>query len=455
MSKDLIIIGGGTAGLGAARAAAIAGASPLLITDGPIGGDCTFTGCVPSKTLIADSRRGVDFGDAMARLHRVVDEIAATENADVLRSEGVEVIEGRGRLTSPSTVEVNGMVRTADHVVVATGARAMIPPIDGLADVDYLTNETLFELTSLPSRFGVIGGGAIGVEMAMAFAGFGSAVTVFEGADRLLGKEEPEAAQVIQAALERQGVDVITGSFVSNVRSDEAGISVSVGERTVEVDALLVATGRTSNTAGLGLDEAGVVLDAKGNVTVDGKLRTNVSGVSAAGDVTGLLPFTHSADEQARMAVSHALGKGSRWTYDASTTPWVTFTQPEVARVGLTEHEAASASSGARVAYLPLSHVDRAITEDRTEGFVKLIAGPKRVTRNAFGGRILGATIVAERAGEMIHAPTMAARLGMFTGRLAQVTVPYPTWSTAIQQAAGQFFQPVSGHEARPAQRTK
>jgi len=177
-----------------------------------------------------------------------------------------------------------------------------------------------------------------------------------------------------------------------------------------------------------------------------------VKGVSAAGDVTGLLPFTHSAYEQARLAVGHALRKGPRWKYEVSTTPWVTFTSPEVARVGVLESEA---PKGSMVAHLPLTHVDRAITEGRTDGFVKLIAAPKSITRGLFGGKIVGATIVADRAGEMIHAPTLAARLGMFAGRLAQVTTPYPTWSNAIQQAASQFFHPVNGLHARPAERTK
>jgi pyruvate/2-oxoglutarate dehydrogenase complex dihydrolipoamide dehydrogenase (E3) component len=192
-----------------------------------------------------------------------------------------------------------------------------------------------------------------------------------------------------------------------------------------------------------------VQLDPAGNVVVDAKLRTSVENVSAAGDVTGLMPFTHAADEQARMAIGHAFRKGSRWKYDASMTPWVTFTDPEVARIGVTEAQAASMDG--RVAFLPLSHVDRALTDGRTDGFVKLIAGPKPITGHRWGGKIIGATIVAARAGEMIHGPTMAARLGMFTGRLAQVTTPYPTWSTAIQQAAGMFLQPVNGLEARAA----
>ena len=459
MATELIIIGGGTAGLGAARAARVLGAKPTLVSDGPIGGDCTFTGCVPSKTLIAESRKGTPFGEAMARLHRVVDHIAATETADVLRAEGIEVITGRATLVAPGSVDVDGTSIDADRIVLATGARPTIPPIEGLSTVNYLTTETLWELTELPRRLGIIGAGPIGAEMAMAFAGFGSAVTLIDGADRVLPMEEPEASQVIEEVMTRSGIRVLTGAFATSVSQDPKGAQPSQGggirivlpTEVVDVDTVLIAAGRQANTSGLGLADLGIELSKHGHITVDDKLRTSVKGVWAAGDVTGLLPFTHAADEQGRMAVAHALGKGPRWRYDASTTPWVTFTDPEVARVGQTEAQAAH--HGGRVAYLPLCEVDRAITEDRTDGFVKLIAGPKPLTRNLFGGRIVGATIVAPRAGEMIHAPTLAARLGMFTGRLAQVTTPYPTWSTAIQQAAGQFFQDTGGREARPAKR--
>ena len=448
MAHDLIIIGGGTAGLGAARGARAQGAKPLLITDGPIGGDCTFTGCVPSKTLISQSRRGASFGDAMRTVHETIAVIAAEESADVLRSEGVEVIDGRGTISARDTVDVDGTSYSAPHLLIATGARAAVPPIPGLTDVEFLTNETLFELEILPPRLGIIGGGPIGCEMAMAFAGFGSAVTIFEGAPRLIPNEEPEASAVIERAMATIGVDVRTGFFVSEVSSVGSAISLTVDGHVVDVDTLLVATGRLANTSGFGLEALGVELSKSGHIDVDEKLRTSVKGIIAAGDVTGLLPFTHAADEQARMAVGHALGKGSRWKYNIAATPWVTFTSPEVARVGVLESEA---PKGAMVAHLPLSHVDRAITEGRTDGFIKLIAGPKTFTRGLFGGQIVGATIVADRAGEMIHGPTLAARLGMFVGRLAQVTTPYPTWSTGVQQAAGQFFQPVNGLEARPA----
>lgn len=452
MSYDVIIIGGGTAGLGAARSAIVHGASPLLISDGPIGGDCTFTGCIPSKTLIAQSGAGASYTDAIRIVHETVEQIAAEENADVLRTEGIDVIEGRGVLTGPRSVEVGGRRYSSSRLVIGTGARASVPPIPGLADVNYLTNENLFELEEQPRRLGIIGGGPIGCEIALAFARFGTDVTLIDGESRLLPREEPEASDVIEQTLREEGVDVRLGQAVRRVGAGQPGTSLwldeSQGSQAIEVDVLLIAVGRTANTSGLGLEEVGVELSPTGHIAVDARLRTSVKEISAAGDVTGLSPFTHAADEQARLAVAHALGKGPRWRYSAAATPWVTFTSPEVARVGVLESDA---PRGAMVAFLPMDHVDRARTDGRTDGFVKLIAGPKSLTRSLFGGKVIGATIVAERAGEMIHAPTLAASLGMFIGRLARVTTPYPTWSTAIQQAAGQFFQPVNGLRARPA----
>ncbi len=451
MNHDVIIVGGGSAGLGAARQSVAVGAKPVLVSDGPIGGDCTWTGCVPSKTLIARSRAGFTFSDAIADVHRAIDKIASHESADVLRSEGIDVVEGRGEIVGKGRVAVGDIQLSADAVVLATGSRAAMPPIPGLSEVrGVLTNENLFELTVMPPRLGIIGGGAIGSEMAMAFAGFGAEVSVFEGADRLLPNEEPEASAVIERAMASAGVALTTGSFVDSVSRTPAGLELRVGENSTVVDAILVATGRVPNTGGLGLDRFGIAVDGNGHVQVDEKLRTDAQWLSAAGDITGLLPFTHSADEQARLAVSHALGKGTRWKYDPSTTPWTTFTHPEVARVGVLEKDA---PKGAQVVDFPLSLVDRAITEGSTDGFVKLISAPRRLTRGVAGGKLVGATIVADRAGEMIHGPTLAARLGMFIGRLAQVTVPYPTYTTAVQQAAGAFFQPVAGIAARPARR--
>lgn len=448
MDHDLIVVGGGAAGLGAARLGQWTGADTLLITDGPPGGDCTFTGCVPSKTLLSAARAGEGFAAAMARVHDTVARIAATETSDVLRAHGTRVIEDRARLATHDSVVVGGRRITAPRIVLATGGRPLVPSIPGLSEARFHTNETIFSLPAQPARLGIIGGGPIGCELAEAFARLGSAVTLFEAADRLLPREEPEASSVIETALVALGVEVCTAASIERVTIDG---DVAVAGRVAEFDELLVAVGRRANTAGLALEEVGVELDEKGFVRTDPRLETTVRGLYAAGDVTGLLPFTHAADEMGRMAASNALRKGFGGRYRTDRTPWVTFTDPEVARVGVTEAEAAA--GGGRVAILPLAELDRAVTEGREDGFIKLLAGPRALTRNLFGGRLIGATIVAPRAGELINEVALMMRLSAFTARLAQTTHAYPSWSHGLQKAAAQFLGVVEGREARPARR--
>jgi pyruvate/2-oxoglutarate dehydrogenase complex dihydrolipoamide dehydrogenase (E3) component len=449
VDHDLIIVGGGAGGLGAARAARWAGADVLLVNDGPIGGDCTFTGCVPSKTLLAAGRDGLDFGAAMERVTATVERIAATETADVLRAEGIDVEEGRARLTTHDTVVVGKRRFTAPRIIVATGSRPLIPPVPGIDEVDVVTNEDIFSWRDAPATLAIIGGGAIGCELALAFARLGVAVTVFERLPRLLAREEPEASAVVAAALQTEGVTVHADTTVQGVerRGETIAVTTAAGETAAE--RLLVAVGRAPNSEDLGLEELGVTLDDQGHVVTDDRLETDVRGVYGVGDVTGKLPFTHAADEMGRLAAGNALRAGVRGRFRTEWIPWVTFTDPEVARIGMTETEAAA--HGGRVAELPMAEMDRAITDDRTEGFVKLIAGPRTLTRNAFGGKVLGATIVAPRAGEMIHEIAVVMRTKAFTGRLAQTVHAYPTWSFGIQKAAGQFFGDVEGRSARPA----
>lgn len=450
---DLIAIGGGAGGLAAARAAAVAGKRAALVTDGPIGGDCTWTGCVPSKTLIAAAAQGADFAIAMQRVRETVTHIASTENAAVLESEGVTVLEGRGRLVAPDTVQVGAGRHTAAHVVIATGGAPVVPGIPGLGELDHLTTETIWELDAAPRRLGVLGGGPVGVELAQAMARLGVQVTVFEMADRLLPREEPEASDVVCAALEAEGVRLIVGEAVAAVRAvgGAGGAVLTAGDHAVEVDKVLVAVGRRPATGDLGLEDVGVTLTEQGHIRVDSRLRTSVPTISAVGDVNGLLPFTHAANEQGIIVGRRAAGVRMSWKFDAGRVPWVTFTSPEVARVGVAEAEA---PRGAMVAYLPMAENDRAIASGRTQGFIKLIAAPRRVFGMAGGGRIVGATIVAERAGEMIHEPAFAMLTRSFTGRLAQLSHAYPTWSVGIQKAAAQFFQEVEGRRARPAKRS-
>lgn len=451
--RTLLVIGGGAGGLSAARAAARRGVRPLLVQDGPVGGDCTFTGCVPSKTLIEAAARGENFPAAIAAVHRAVATIAATEDDDTLRGEGVDVLHGHASLLGDGRVDVDGRTINALRIIVATGAGPAVPPIPGLEEIDYLTNENVFALEAMPPLLAVMGGGAVGCELAQAFARMGSTVTVIESMDRLLSKEEPEASAVIEEVFAKTGVAVRTRSTVQRVergaRRGAAILHLADGAM-IEADGLLVAVGRPPTTEGLSLAAAGVETDERGFIRTDAHLRTTAKGVWAVGDVTGRLPFTHAADEMGRVAVANALSRVQRRRFRAEAIPWVTFTSPEVSRVGVVE---ADSPAGSRVAYLPMTEVDRAVTAGRTEGFVKLIAGPRPLLRGLGGGRVVGATIVADRAGELIHEAALAMRTNMFSGRLAQTVHAYPTWSTAVQQAAAQLFIEVQGRTARPARR--
>lgn len=446
---DLIVVGGGAGGLAAARAAGLEGARVALVSEGPLGGDCTWTGCVPSKTLIEAAADGATFVEAMARVRSVVDHIASTENDEVLAGEGIEVLRGRAVLTGPNTVQVSGSHEEelhAEQFVLATGASAVVPAIPGLREIDHLTHETLWDLPAAPGRLAVLGGGPIGCELSQALARLGVEVTLFEMADRVLEREDIDASPLVTAALEADGVTVLTGTAVGAVEPNSDGsVVVVAGGRRVEVDRVLVALGRRPNTDGMGLDEVGVERTERGHIRVDARLQTSVGSVRAVGDVNGLLPLTHAADEQGRLAGWAVTGRRG-WMFDADQVPRVTFTSPEVAQVGVTEQDA---PRNARVAYLPMGENDRAIAAGETEGYIKLIAAPRRLLRNLGGGRLIGATIVGPRAGEMIHEPALLLRTKGFTGRLAQLTHAYPTWSVGIQKCAGQFFQPVEGREAR------
>jgi pyruvate/2-oxoglutarate dehydrogenase complex dihydrolipoamide dehydrogenase (E3) component len=457
MDVDLVVLGGGAAGLTAAREARRLGASVALVQHGPIGGECTFTGCVPSKALIAAAASGADLTTAMASVQRAVSAIAATEDAAALRREGIEVLEGRGHVCRPDTVDVDGRtVRAGRALIVATGAGPALPPIPGLRDVEPLTNEEIFGLPERPATLGVIGGGAIGCELAQAFARLGVRVSMFEAATRLLTREEPETSALVADVLEDDGVKVRVDARIQTVSRDGGATYVHLGDGSeVRVDRLLVATGRVARSRGFGLEEVGVELDEHGSVRTAESLATSTPGIWAVGDVTGRMPFTHAAAAMARIAVANALSRRPAplaRRFRADTIPWVTFTAPEVGRVGITESEAAE--HGGRVAFLPLAEIDRAVVTGSIRGFVKLIAGPRPVVGRLGGGRILGATVVAPTGGDLIHEPALAMQTRMFTGRLAQTVHAYPTWALAIQQAAAQFFIEIDGRTARPARRS-
>lgn len=451
MGYDLIVVGGGAAGLAAARSAARRNARVAIVQDGPPGGDCTFTGCVPSKTLIEAAAHGLDFAAGMARVHATVARIAATEAADTLRQEGIDVIDGRARLLAPGQVCIDDRRLRFRRLVLAVGSRPAIPALPGLAELDPLTNENVFDLDRQPASLVVVGGGPVGVELAQAFARLGTAVTLIEAAPRLLPREEPEASEIVTDALRDDGVEVLTGYQATSVAKDAAGVRVCLGNGTSRLAArILVAAGRRAATDELGLEAAGVITDQRGFIGTDAHLRTNVAGIWAAGDITGGPQYTHAAYEMGRIAATNALSPLPYRKFDHGWMPTVTFTAPELARVGLTEHQATG--PGVRVAYLPMTELDRAVTAGETRGYVKLITGPRTGSRHLAGGRLLGATIVAARAGDMIALPTLAMRTHMFPARLALATQAYPTWSLAIQQTAAQLFIETGGRRARPAQ---
>ena len=452
---DLLVLGGGAGGLSAARTARWEGATSALISDAPLGGDCTWTGCVPSKALIEASRDGSTFADGLARVHRVTHQIGATEDAATLRSEGVDIVEGRGRFIGPKTIEVtlaDGGTRTITgaNVVIATGSKPAAPPINGLADVPYLTNETFFEQASLPESMIVLGGGPIGCELGEAMQRFGTQVTLLEYLPQILNRFEPDAGDLVAAGLRSLGVDVVTDARGKRVSYQDGRFVFELEDRVIEADQLLVAAGRTPNTTNLGLDVAGVELDTRGYVVTDKYLQTNVDAVFAVGDVNGKHMLSHAADEMGRVAAWTALRSGRRYAYIAERVPQVVFTTPEVASIGVLE---ADAPRTARVAEAPMSINDRALAANAPEGFVRLIAKRDWLTGHKAGGKLIGATIVGGRAGELINECALVMRSNAYAGRLAQTVRAYPSWSTVMQKTAARWFFDIDGQGARPPRR--
>lgn len=465
IQADVVVVGAGASGLGAAAAARRKGASVVLVERGRLGGECTWTGCVPSKALLERAREvwggrrqgltgEVDFPRIMDEVRAASLVIGEDESAEALAADGIRVLSGDATFTGPRRLSVDGTaVEAARAVIIATGSMPLVPAVEGLAAADPLTNESVFDLRALPRRLAVLGGGPIGCELAQAFARLGSTVTVIE-AEKILAKEEPEAAQVLAGVLADEGVDVRAGVRVARVTRPDPTRPVTLATShggSVEADAVLVAAGRRARTDGLGLERAGVRVDDRGWVLVDDKLRTSAEGILAIGDVVGGLQFTHAGYEMGALAVGNGLGRRSR-TYDPAALPWATFTDPEIGRVGMTEAQAAQAhGDAARVAYLPMSETDRGRATGRTEGFVKLVAGPRGALRGLGGGVLLGATVVCPTGGDVIHEAALLMRSGAFVGRLAQTVHAYPAWALAVRECAVQFFLPHRGRSARPA----
>ncbi len=445
----LVVIGAGTAGLVTAAGAAGLGARVALIERGLMGGDCLNVGCVPSKGVIAASREWAaarnaqrdfhgpaangdgDFSQVMERMRRLRADISPIDGAARFTSLGVDVFLGHARFTGPDTVAVGDAQLKFRRAVIATGARASAPAILGLSDVPYLTNETVFELTERPAHLVVMGGGPIGCEMAQAFARLGSAVTLIDRGPRLLSRDDPDAAAIIAAALERDGVDLRFECTVNGVAKTARGVSLSCtrGGRveTVEGDYLLVAIGRTPNVDGLGLDAAGVSYTPRG-VTVNDQLRTSNPKVYACGDICSTLQFTHAADFQARTVIQNALFFG-RKKASQLVIPWATYTSPEVAHVGHTESSARAAEIAVQTFTVPFHDVDRAILDGHTEGFA-------RVHVRDGSDTIVGATVVAEHAGDLIAEVTLCMTNGLGLSAIGSTIHPYPTQSDALRKCA-------------------
>ena len=445
---NLVVIGAGTAGLVSAIGAAGLGARVALIERDLMGGDCLNVGCVPSKALLraaraaADVRNAADFGvrvppgahvdfpAVMARMRRLRARISRSDSARRYRDLGVDVYLGSARFAGPDAVEVGGQTLRFAKAVIATGARAAVPEIAGLAEVGYLTNESVFTLTELPRRLAVIGAGPIGCELAQAFARFGAEVWLVEQDARVLPKEDRDVALHVQRALERDGVRLVLASRIERTERS-AGIPVlhvqaGAERRAVAVDRILVGVGRAPNVEGLGLDRAGVAWDPRAGVTVDDRLRTSNRRIFAAGDVCSAYKFTHNSDFQARLVIQNALFLG-RARASALTIPWCTYTDPEVAHVGLGEDEARLRGVAIRTFVQPLEEVDRALLDGETDGFV-------RIHVRLGTDRIVGATIVARHAGEMLPELTVAVAHGIGLGRLARTIHCYPTQAEAIRR---------------------
>ncbi|MCR9200926.1 MAG: mercuric reductase [Planctomycetaceae bacterium] len=459
----LVVIGAGTAGLVTAAGAAGLGARVALIERELLGGDCLNVGCVPSKGVIraarvaatvrdagefgvnvADGATAVDFAATMERMRRLRARISPNDSVQRFADMGIDVYLGRGRFEDDTTVSVttsSGDVSqlTCRKAVIATGARASAPPIEGLDSVRYLTNENLFSLTELPQRFGVIGSGPIGSEMAQSFARFGSDVFLFERGDHILTREDPDAAAVVQREFERDGIHLMLDSQQMKVSSlPDGSIKVTVTQNGSEVetvvDELLVAVGRAPNTDGLNLEGVGVAYDKTG-VQVNDFLATSNPKIFAAGDICSQYKFTHAADFQARIVIQNALfalGPFGRRKASDLIIPWATYTSPEIAHVGVYEADAQRQGLEIDTYMQPLEDVDRAVLEGQDEGFVKIH------TRKGTD-QIVGATIVAENAGDLISEVTLAMTNKVGLGKIASTIHPYPTQAEAIRKLGDQI----------------
>ncbi|MDB5855912.1 MAG: associated Golgi protein [Herminiimonas sp.] len=456
---NVVVIGGGSAGLVTAYIAAAVKAKVALVERQRLGGDCLYTGCVPSKALIRSARllsqmrRAAEFGlkpvDAQAnfaavmeRVQRVITQIEPHDSAQRYAGLGVQCLTGTARIVTPFEVEVretNGNLRTLStkNIVIAAGARPLVPPIPGIEQTGYLTSDTLWSLRILPRRLLVLGGGPIGCELAQAFARLGSEVTQVEMLDRLLAKEDREVSTLIEASFRDEGVRVLTGhKALRFMKEDEEQILIAEhGGNQVRIafDLLLCALGRTANTAGYGLEELGIGVTPSRTVETNGRLQTVYPNIYAAGDVAGPFQFTHTAAHQAWYAAVNSLfGRFRKFKADYAVIPWATFTEPEVARVGLSELEAQAQGVPHESTVYGIEDLDRALADGEARGFVKVLTVPGK-------DRILGVTIVGEHAGDLIAEFVLAMKHGLGLNKILGTIHIYPTMAEANKYVAGNW----------------
>ncbi len=450
--RNLVVIGAGSGGLVSALIAAAVKARVTLIEKHRMGGDCLYTGCVPSKALIrsakflshvsrarelgmSSAKADFDFGEVMERVQRVIERIEPHDSVERYTGLGVECIQGEARITSPYSVEVNGRTLTTRNIVIAAGARPLVPPIPGIEAVGYLTSDTLWSLRERPGRLVVLGGGPIGSELTQAFARLGCKVIQVEMVSRILIREDPEISEMVQQRFEAEGIDLRLGHRAKEFLVEE-GRKILVcdhegQEVQIEFDQLLVAVGRVANTRGYGLEELGVPLRANGTLEVNRFLETAFPTIYACGDVTGPFQFTHTAAHQAWYASVNALfGRFKRFRVDYSVIPWATFTDPEVARVGINELEAKEQGIPYEVTRYGIDDLDRAIADQEAHGVVKVLTVPGK-------DHILGVTIVGEHAGDLIAEYILAMRHGLGLNKILGTIHIYPTLAEANKYAAG------------------
>lgn len=455
----LVIVGGGSAAFAAATRAAELGARATIINDGlPIGGTCVNVGCVPSKTLIRaaeahhraarhafegieSSSRVADFAAVIRQKRHLVESLQQAKYLDVVADlPGVRIIRGRARFVAPHAVEVNGERITGDRVLIATGVSPHVPPIPGLAEAGYLTNESLFELEELPESLIVLGGRYVALECAQAYARFGSRVTILQRSDRILPTESADLTDALTGYLREDGIEVVTGVTTTAVRRKHGRIVVEAkvngAKKLFRSSHILVATGRRPNTSGMGLDDFGIKLDKDGSLAVDDTLRSTAQGVYGAGDVIGAPEFVYTAAYEGALAAENAL-TGSARARDYTALPWVVFTDPQVAGVGLDEAQARELGLDVEVATLPLTYVPRSLAARDTRGFIRLVRD--RTTDRLVGGRVL-----APEGSELLMEIALAIRFGITVAQIRSSFHPYLTLGEGVKLASITFGKDVA-----------